>query len=889
MSTSYILSARVIVALVVISSVSIRAFPQAGRVEPQIRQAIDETKRTVLSGNRHPLARSEFDRGAAPASLAMDRMQLVLKRSPEQEKALETLLAKQQERFAPDYHQWLTPRDFGQQFGSSDEDIQTITSWLESHGFQVNEVAKGRTVIDFSGTAGEVERAFHTAIHRYVLANGEQHWANASDPEIPTALAPVVAGVNTLHNFHKKPMSHVIGRFSRSRATGEVAAIDPQFTFAGGCKGTGTNCFAVGPSDFATIYNLLPLWSAGTNGSGQTIAIVSDSNIHVSDANAFRTLFGLSSNPPKIVLTGSDPGFTSDEVEAVLDVEWAGAVAPGATIDLVVSPSTNAVFGGDTSAEDIINNLSPTPAVLSFSYGTCELALGTSGNLFYKNLWSQAAAEGITVVVSTGDYGSAGCDSVNPDLRGAQPAQFGLAVSGVASTPFNVAVGGTDFNDLSNPTVYWSTSNTSGTQASAKGYIPEMAFNDSCTNSIIYTALGFSGDETACNSAQAAGDGLVVPSGGAGGASNCTTSDGQTVSSCSGGYAKPSWQTGAGVPNDGKRDQPDVSLFAGDGTIQNFYIVCQADQDPNGVACNLNSPFQDFLGVGGTSVSAQAFAGLMALIDQKTGSRQGNANPRFYSLAAEQSGSSCNATEGPASTCIFLDVTSGTIAMPCAKGSPNCTVSTSSDTIGVLTGYSARAGYDLATGLGSVNAANLVNSFGPTFYLSSRSPLVTISSPGASGTMSVTAYRVNGYTGTVNLACSDLPTAATCSFSPSSVTFTSSTTTVPVTVTVNTTSASMTRPDNRSKGIRPWPTNGELRPVLVLLLFLALVSARRKEFRWNRALAVVVMAVVAGIVACGGGSGSSSSGATGSTTATLTGTASSGAPASSMTFTVTIE
>jgi subtilase family serine protease len=424
-STSYILSARVIVALVVISSVSIRAFPQAGRVEPQIRQAIDETKRTVLSGNRHPLARSEFDRGAAPASLAMDRMQLVLKRSPEQEKALETLLAKQQERFAPDYHQWLTPRDFGQQFGSSDEDIQTITSWLESHGFQVNEVAKGRTVIDFSGTAGEVERAFHTAIHRYVLANGEQHWANASDPEIPTALAPVVAGVNTLHNFHKKPMSHVIGRFSRSRATGEVAAIDPQFTFAGGCKGTGTNCFAVGPSDFATIYNLLPLWSAGTNGSGQTIAIVSDSNIHVSDANAFRTLFGLSSNPPKIVLTGSDPGFTSDEVEAVLDVEWAGAVAPGATIDLVVSPSTNAVFGGDTSAEDIINNLSPTPAVLSFSYGTCELALGTSGNLFYKNLWSQAAAEGITVVVSTGDYGSAGCDSVNPDLRGAQPARIG--------------------------------------------------------------------------------------------------------------------------------------------------------------------------------------------------------------------------------------------------------------------------------------------------------------------------------------------------------------------------------------------------------------------------------------------------------------------------------
>src|ERR1700728_3276241 len=363
--------------------------------------------------------------------------------------------------------------------------------------------------------------------------------------------------------------------------------------------------------------------------------------------------------------------------------------------------------------------MNPTPSILSYSYGACEPALGTAGNAFYNNLWTQAASEGITVIVSTGDSGSAGCDYADPNIRGAQPAQYGLAANGIASTPFNVAIGGTDFNDFSNPATYWNSSNTSGTQASAKGYIPEIAYNDSCANSIIYDALGFSSAEAACNSSTAAGDGVVVPAGGSGGVSSCTTSDGQTVSSCSGGYAKPSWQTGLGVPNDGKRDQPDISLFAGDGTIQNFYVACESDQDPGGASCNLGSPFQGFLGVGGTSVSAQAFAGLMALLDQHAASRQGNVDPTFYSLASEQTASNCNATGSPTSSCIFLDVTSGTNAMPCAKGSPNCTVTTSGDTIGVLNGYTAGTGYDLATGLGSINASNLVLNFGPTFYLSS--------------------------------------------------------------------------------------------------------------------------------------------------------------------------
>lgn len=884
MQTCYGVSIKVMLALVLLFVVVMSSSSPFSVVQPQIAQPIDNAKLTVLRGNTHPLARSEFDRGVAPASLPMDHMQLVLKRGPQQGQAFDKLLGEQQDRSSPNYHKWLTPEQVGE-FGPAVEDLQKITSWLESYGFHVDAVSKGRTVIEFSGTAGDVQRAFHTTIHRYVLADGEEHWANASDPQIPTALSPIVAGVNTLHNFYKKSMNHVIGGFSRDRATGKISAISPQFTFGGGCNGSGTNCYVVGPYDFATIYDVLPLWNAGIDGTGETIAIVSDSNINVSDVNAFRSLFGLSSNPPQVVLTSSDPGLTGDEIEAVLDAEWSGAVAKGATIDLVVSPSTNTTFGGDVSAEYIVDTMNPTPSILSYSYGACELALGTAGNTFYGNLWSQAASEGITVAVSTGDNGSAGCDSVDRNIKDAQPAQYGLAVNGLASTPYNVAVGGTDFNDASNPSTYWNGSNASSTEASVKGYIPEVAYNDSCTNSIIYDTLAVSSAEAACNSSTAAADGFVVPAGGSGGVSNCTTSNGQTVSSCSGGYAKPSWQTGPGVPNDGKRDLPDISLFAGDGTIQNFYVICESDQDPGGVACNIDSPYEDFLGVGGTSVSTQAFAGLMALLDQHAGSRQGNANPTFYSVAAEQDASKCNATGGPATSCILLDVTSGTVAMPCAKGSPDCTIKTSGDDIGVLNGYAADTGYDLATGLGSINASNLVLNFGTNFYLSSSNPVVTISKAGASGTMNVTGYSVNGYTGTVNLACSGLPTGASCSFSPGSVTFTSTATSVPFTVTVSTTSNSLAAPNHPFRTSPGWTIAGGLSSTLACCLAIFLLGGRHRSLLRTAVFTLLIVVLLGALAACGGGGG----GKPGSTTATLVGTASSGKPASSMTFTVTIE
>lgn len=648
----------------------------------------------------------------------MLRMLLVLKRSPQQESALRKLLDDQQDKSSPSYRQWLTPEQFGKQFGPTDDDLATITRWLQSHGFEVGHT-KGRTVLEFSGNAGQVQQAFHTTIHKYVV-HGEEHWANASDPSIPTALTPAVAGVASLNNFTRRAMNIPLGKFLRDKTTGRTKAAQPQYTFPSGCiennEDNGYCSYGLGAYDFATIYNVLPLWSANVNGTGQTIAIVGESNINPQDVADFRSMFGLpanstsTGNPLNIILNGPDPGIQDDEAEADIDVQWSGAVAPNAAIDFVVSQSTETTSGVDLSAVYIIdNNLAP---VMSESYGECELGLGTTGNQFYNTLWQQAAAQGITVFISAGDGGAAGCD--NFDAEAPAPAQYGLQVSGYASTPYNVAVGGTDFNDFSNPSAYWSTTNNPTTGESAKGYIPETTWNDSCTNALLGTVGYSSSAEANCNNSDLTD--LVVTVGGSGGESACTTPSGSSPSNCAGGYTKPSWQSGTGVPADGKRDIPDVSLFASNGFVGNFYIVCQSDQTYG--SCALSS--EQFLGFGGTSVSSPAFAGIMALINQKYG-RQGNANYVFYKLAAK-AGASCTSSGSEASSCIFNDVTVGTNAMPCAEGSPNCTT-TPGDEYGILTNYNAAAGYDLATGLGSVNANNLVNEWNSVTFLPSTTTL----------------------------------------------------------------------------------------------------------------------------------------------------------------------
>ena len=669
---------------------------QESKVPARITQAIDETNRVAVRGNVHPLARAEFDQGVVADLQPMNRMLLLLQRSAEQDKALQQLMEEQQSKNSPNYHAWLTPQQFGKQFGPADEDIQAVTDWLKQQGFHVSKVSKGRTVIEFSGNVGQVRNAFHTEIHHFQM-RGEEHIANVSDPEIPAALTPVVRGVVGLHNFRPKPFLYRAGTFRRNAKTGEVK---PAFTFSD-VNGT---FYAVGPADFAKIYNIP---QATATGAGQSIAVVGQSNINIQDVRDFRSVFGLPANDPTIVLNGPDPGLVSgDETESDLDVEWAGAVAPQANIVFVTSQSsvTDGAPGVDASALYIVdNNVAP---ILSESYGSCEASLGTTGNAFYNALWQQAAAEGITVLIASGDNGSAGCD--DPDIQSS--ATHGLAVSGFASTPFNIAVGGTDFDDKSNPQTYWGATNGAG-QISAMGYIPETTWNDSCA----------SGATPSCSTVKS-GD-LVA---GSGGLSNCMSSSNGV---CSQGYAKPIYQQGL-TPVDNARDVPDVSLFASDGNHGNFYIICESDHDIAGdTGCNLTKftttqPFHDFLAVGGTSASTPAFAGIIALINQTTGSRQGNANYALYNTysSAKTAGRVCDSSslggaQLTSNNCVFYDTTKGNVSVACTGGSPNCSnVSTAANQFGLLVttsggttpAFGTVAGYDLATGLGSVNVANLL-------------------------------------------------------------------------------------------------------------------------------------------------------------------------------------
>ncbi len=702
----------VLLAVAILLLAAWRAPAQTPAVGSRVTQAVDENNLVRLQGNVHPLTRAGLDLGAVTDAQPLTRMLLVLKRSPDQESALLHYLDEQQTQSSPSFHKWLTPDQFGQQFGPADADIQAVTNWLRSQGFQVTQVSKGRTVIEFSGNVAQIRNAFHTQIRRFSV-DGQERIANATDPQIPAALAPVVAGVVSLHNF--RPVTHLrnVGAFHHSTATGQVT---PLFT-----DPTYYNFYPLAPADLAKIYNVAPLWNASPpiKGSGQTIAIVGESNIHVQDIVDFRTLFGLPQNftSGNIILNGEDPGINPSESESDLDIEWAGAVAPGATIDFVTSAPTETTSGVHLSAVYIVdNNLA---GVMSESFGQCEQNLGSTGNQFYYSLWEQAAAQGITVVLSAGDGGSAGCDNFDT-----QPTAIkGVAVSGFASTPFNVAVGGTDFDQVNRWSQYWNSTNDPVTHASVIGYIPEIPWNDSCAQ------LGISG----CGASAPQRSLNIVA--GSGGPSSL--------------YSKPAWQSGAGVPLDNVRDLPDVSLFASNGFTGSVYIFCQADiVSPSNPTCSLNTLGFTFQGAGGTSASAPAFAGMLALVNEKQATsqnpapRQGNANYVLYALAKKQAAANlnCNSSTGPDSGCTFNDVTkgnsaltngsTGTNSVPCSGGTTDCS-SRDSTVNGVVVdpknmanqAWTTNAGYDLATGLGSVNAQNLVDNWNSITFLPSTTTL----------------------------------------------------------------------------------------------------------------------------------------------------------------------
>lgn len=765
------------------------ALAQSPAAKPLVVSKVDDNVLLTLKGNTPPAALARNDRGRVSPSMPMTDMILVLRRSPEMQAAFDAFVESQYEPASPNYHHWLQPAEVGEKFGPAPGDVATVSAWLTNRGLSVDGMSQDRMTIRFSGTARQVEQTFHTELHNLVV-KGDPHFSNMTDPQIPMALEPVVVGPKALHNFIPRPLHRLGGKATLNTEKGtwqhvvepNAAIVGPRPEIGFSC-GTGCQLEDVTPFDFATIYNVAPLWTSGTDGTGQTIAIAGRSDVRASDVSTFRSTFGLPAGTFNLIKNGTDPNFCTgssglctlnDQIENALDVEWSGAVAKGATIDLVVTQQTNTNDSIYESANYIVGH--NTAPILNVSYGLCELGLGTAGNTLYNTLWQTASTQGIAVFVATGDSGSPACDQTASS--GPYGAQFGLAVSGIASTGYNTAVGGTDLNWGTTASTYWNTSNDSTNSSTAKGYMPETAWNDSCTNPLevtdINTQLGTSYTASqicyliATNQIGSSNPqqeqlilNLVNAEGGGGGVSNCTTSDGSTVASCSGGYGKPTWQTGvSGIPADVHRAIPDVSFFAGNGFNGSAYLICVSDWG----TC-LSRPIsatEPAAGeIGGTSAASPAMAGVMALINQKAGSSQGNPNLVLYSLAAKQNYASCKTeTVTNSSQCYFNDIDTGTIAMPCAAGSPNCTLAASTNTYGVLSGFDAGVGYDQATGLGSLNVANVVNgwttavtgtdtatvavSATPSTFTSLQGTAVTVTVTGAGATPTGTVVLTSG-------------------------------------------------------------------------------------------------------------------------------------------------
>jgi hypothetical protein len=644
-------------------------------------RAVDDTDRVVFRDSVNRQARPELDRGRSAPDLPMERIILLLSLRPGARQELDRLLADQQDQASPDYHRWLTPDEFGARFGHSPREIELVTDWLVDHGFRVDEVARGRGWIDFSGTARQVEDAFLTEIHDYEVQGKVRH-ANATEPSIPRGLAGVVQGIVSLHSFPRLPGSGPYRPFGAQDAA-------PDFTQGGE--------HSLAPADFATIYNLGPAYKAGINGAGTRIAIVGHTNIHPSNVDSFREYFGLPRKSPVIDVEGDDPGIVpSEAMRAELEVEWAGAVAPEATVTFVVSRSTLATDGVDLSAQHIVDgNLAD---VMSTSYATCEVRMGPAGRDFFNNLWAQAAAQGITSVVASGNSGPSACDP--PDRATAQ----GLGVSGLCSTPYNVCVGGTQFDDTSNPDKYWSPSNDPTTKASALSYIPEKGWNES------------------------------------GGAPAGLWSSGGGMSAFT---DKPAWQSVTGVPSNNKRFVPDVSLTA-------------AAHD--GYLFNRGSKLAT---AAGTSAASPAFAGILALVVQKTG-RLGNVSPTLYQFARGQ-----YAPNGPV---IFHDVTVGNNNVP------------------GLTGFNCTTGYDPVTGLGSVDAKALIDAFAVLPKVAASDVTVDEGNTGTttSAVFTVTLSSASTQAASVHYATSDGTAKAGLDYEPTSgdLTFSAGQTTATVSVDV---------------------------------------------------------------------------------------------------------
>jgi subtilase family serine protease len=738
----------------------------------------------TLHGNTSTRALAANDQGRAPDGLPQQHILLMLRRPEDRNQALQQFIARQYDPSSSDFHRWLTPQQFGARFGPSPQDVARVTDWLTRRGFTVNSVPTGGLLVDFSGTAGQITQAFGTEIHHYRL-QGEDHYANDRDPSIPTALAPLVAGFRALNDFHPPP--HVrhpgIAHYDRAakqwfrESTGEA-----HLTAAANAL------YITGPQDYARIYGVDqvwkeradPRWTRTLTGTGQTIGIVGETNLEPADIQNFRDQFGITAlgpngsvqteNPPASFCAAPNPA--DNEPEGYLDAEWSGAMAPDATVDYVACGRQGVTSGADLAAVYLLTDAAHVRriSVLSNSYGDCEAQPDSEANQFYVQLWQLAAVEGITVVVAAGDSGSDGCQNVY------KYATQGLSVVNAASTPYNIAAGGTDFSDVFSGTTsrYWSAANETG-QVSAQSYIPEMTWNDSCASPLVLARFGQGfttsyGPNGFCTFAanQPLAPGTFFPPF----ANAAAASGGLSVVS-----PRPAWQTGVpGIPAQGGRAVPDISMFASGGEAwSQTLILCDSAQAnlPAGAGCDFTNQDDVYANYdGGTSFVAPAFAGIMALINQKSGDRQGQANYVLYRLAAEQallyssatqpSMANCAAYLGPQvlSSCYFHDISAtpniggpadqpflaGNISIPCTgtassqgtfteasnqavSNNQNCygyqinvtddnnALTSTPSYFGILStsltdatpAYTATPGYDLATGLGSPNVFSLVN------------------------------------------------------------------------------------------------------------------------------------------------------------------------------------
>jgi len=726
-------------------ALGLTAIAPAQAPSPLITGNIDYTQRVTLPGNTRPEAIAANDLGLADAGSQLNALQLILQRSPEGEAAFAQYLGELYDPKSPNYHKWLTNEQIGDLFGPCAQDIAAVENWLISEGFSVDSVSPDKTVIEFSGTAGQVSHAFHAPLHN-LSVKGKAHLANYNDPDIPAALAPVVAGVAKLNDF----MPHALNlRRAASHADGR--------------KGVATGGFTayLGAADLAAIYNFNPLFKAGITGKGETIVLIEDTDQYsAGDWATFRSVLGLSAAFPYGTLTQvspkgtnkcKDPGVgtiggtgdnAGDDVEAAIDVDWASAAAPNAAIVNADCADTTTQFGGFLALANLLQSKNPPP-VVSISYGEAEALNGAAENFYIYKLYQTAAAEGVSVFVSSGDEDAT-------SSAGGAVSTYGIGVSGFTSTPYNISVGGTDFGylPLGTPGTYFNTANGPNFQ-SAVSYIPEIPWNDSCAGSLLVAAIGAPfttyGPDSVCNNyldfvTQAeANEGVLLNAvGGSGGPSGCAAGNPQLSGVVSGscvGYAKPYWQKLVGVPADGVRDTPDVSLFASNGFWGVYYAACISDPTGSSGFTTCTGDPSTWAGFGGTSVSSPIWAGIQALVNQKTGQRWGNSNTVLYSLAAAEYGESgnpsCNSSLGNAigADCLFNDVTQGDNVGACqatvigTKHPVSIPIECYIDggTYGILSAsdwapnpaYNAGVGWDFTSGIGTANAANIVNAAWP--------------------------------------------------------------------------------------------------------------------------------------------------------------------------------